>query len=106
MLNAKRARRLAPGSYEVPLYLLETLPGALFFIDGSETIVYANASAQAMANASLEVLQGRSFWQGAPQLVSSVLYEAVRKTRQTQEPTEVEYISPVTRILLHAQLAP
>jgi PAS domain S-box-containing protein len=90
----------------MPFHLLETLPGAFFFIDDAEIIVYANASAQAMADASPEALRGHSFWRCAPQLVSSVLYQAVRKTRRTREPMEVEYISPVTRNWLHVQLAP
>lgn len=106
MRNVKQARHLTPGSCETPLHLLETLPGALFFIDGAETIVYANASAHAITGTPLETLRGRSFWSSAPQLVSSVLYQAVRKTRQDQEPTEVEYVSPMIQNWLHVQLAP
>jgi len=106
MLHAKQTTCLTPGSCETPLHLLETLLGAFFFIDGAETIVYANASAQAMIDAPLEALRGNSFWRGAPQLVSTALYQAVRKTRQSQEPMEVEYLSPVTRTWLHVQLAP
>lgn len=103
MLNA---RYLTSGSCEVPLHILETLPGAFFFIDGTEAIVYANASARALTGASLQTLQGHGFWRSAPQLVSSVLYQAVRKTRRNLEPTEVEYVSPVTGNWLHVQLAP
>jgi PAS domain S-box-containing protein len=106
MLNARQIRRLTRPGSETPLHLLETLPGAFFFIDGTETIVYANASAQAMTDAPLEALRGQSFWRGAPQLVSAALFQAMRKTRKTQGPTEVEYVSPVTRTLLHVQLAP
>jgi PAS domain S-box-containing protein len=106
MLNARQDRCLVPGSCTMPCHLLETLPGAFFFIDGAETIVYANASARAMTGASLEALRGRSFWRGAPQLVSSALYQAVRKTRRTREPMEVEYVSAVTGNWLHVQLAP
>src|SRR5258708_950058 len=84
---------------------LETLPGALFFIDDTETIVYANASAQVLTGATREELCGNNFWRGAPQLVSTALYQAVRKTKQTRKPTEVEYSSPVTHTWLHVQLA-
>lgn len=90
----------------MPCHLLETLPGAFFFIDDAETIVYANASARAIAGAPLEALRGCSFWRGAPQLVSSVLYQAVCKTRRNREPLEVDYLSPVTGHWLHVQLAP
>src|SRR5579885_1961348 len=106
MLHAKQTTCLTPGSCETPLHLLETLLVAFFFIAGAETIVFANASAQAMIDAPLEALRGNSFWRGAPQLVSTALYQAVRKTRQSQEPMEVEYLSPVTRTWLHVQLAP
>ena len=88
------------------LTLLETLPGALFLVDDATTIVYANASVQTMLGASREQLLGSPFWRGAPQLVSPSLYQAVLKTRQTQEPTEVEYWSPITQTRLHVQLAP
>jgi len=86
--------------------MIETLSGAVFFIDDTQTIVYANASAQVITGATLEELRGNPFWRSAPQLVSTELYQAVLKTRQTQEPTEVEYSSPMTRTWLHVQLAP
>ena len=86
--------------------ILERLPGALFIVDDTATIVYTNASAQAMAGAPPETLVGNSFWLSAPHLVSASLYQAVLTTRQTREPMEVEYVSPVTRTWLHVQLAP
>src|SRR5258708_19686714 len=86
--------------------MLETLPGALFVVDDSDTIVYANASAQAMLGATPEAFVGNSFWRCAPHLVSTALYQAVRTTRETQERTAVEYVSPVARTWLHVQLAP
>ena len=91
---------------ETLITMVETLSGAFFFIDDTQTIVYANASAQAITGATLEELCGNSFWRSAPQLVSTALYQAVLRTRQTQEPTEVEYGSPMTRTWLHVQLAP
>ncbi|GHO73830.1 hypothetical protein KSD_16010 [Ktedonobacter sp. SOSP1-85] len=106
MLNTKQTRRLTPASCETLLTLLETLPGALFLIDDAATVVYANASTQTMTEAPPEALVGNSFWRGAHQLVSTSLYQAVLTARQTQEPTEVEYVSPVTRTWLHVQLAP
>ncbi|GHO56706.1 PAS domain S-box protein [Ktedonobacter robiniae] len=106
MSNSKQTERATPGSCETLLHILEALPGALFVIDGTEKIVYANASAQAMPGATPEALVGNSFWRGAPHLVNTTLYQAVRKARQTQEPTEVEYISPVTQNWLHVQLVP
>ncbi|GHO62591.1 hypothetical protein KSC_014830 [Ktedonobacter sp. SOSP1-52] len=94
-------------SRETLLSLLERLPGALFVVvDDAATIVYANASAQTMLGASREAFLGTPFWRGAPQLVSPSLYQTVLKTRQTQEPTEVEYWSPMTQTWLHVQLSP
>ena len=86
--------------------MLETLPGALFVIDDAATIVYANASAQAMLGATREDILGTSFWRCAPQLVGPLLYQAVQKTKQTCEPTEVEYVSPITHSWLHVSLSP
>src|SRR5712692_4172365 len=106
MSNTKQTRRLTPASSDTLLTMLETLPGAFFFLNDTDTIVYANARAQAMLGATPEELRGNSFWPSAPHLVSTALYQAVLRTRQTQEPTEVEYGSPVTRTWLHVQLAP
>jgi PAS domain S-box-containing protein len=100
MSNAKQTER------ETLITMIETLSGAFFFIDDTQTIVYANARAQVLTGATLEELAGNPFWPSAPQLVSTALYQAVLRTRQTQEPTEVEYGSPVTRSWLHVQLAP
>ena len=106
MSKAKQTECDAPASRETRLTMMETLCGALFFIDDTETIVYANASAQAITGATREELRGNSFWPSAPQLVSTALYQAVLRTRQTQEPTEVEYASAMTGSWLHVQLAP
>src|SRR5258708_15207743 len=106
MSNAKQTWRATPASSDTLMNILETLPGALFVVDDTETIVYANASAQAMTGAPPEAFVGNSFWRCAPQLVSPSLYQAVLKTRQTREPTEVEYRSPVTQRWLRVQLAP
>src|SRR6266851_629012 len=106
MSNAKQTECDTLAWRETLITLVETLSGAFFFIDDTETIVYANASAQVITGATLEELRGNPFWRSAPQLVSTALYQAVLKTRQTQEPTEVEYVSPVTRTWLHVQLAP
>ncbi len=106
MSHTKQIRRLTPASSDTLLTMLETLPGAFFFINDTDTIVYANARAQVITGATREELRGNPFWPSAPQLVSTALYQAVLKTRQTQEPTEVEYCSPVTRTWLHVQLAP
>lgn len=106
MSNAKQTGLFTPRLREIPLHLLETFPGAFFFLDDAEIIVYANASAQAMIGIPRETLYRSSFWRGAPQLVSTALYQAVRRTKATQEPGEVEYVSPVTRTRLHVQVAP
>ncbi len=106
MSNTKQTRRLTPASSDTLLTMLETLPGAFFFLNDTDTIVYANARAQVITGATREELRGNPFWRSAPHLVSTALYQAVLKTRQTQEPTEVEYGSPVTRTWLHVQLAP
>src|SRR5258707_10564015 len=106
MSNAKQTECDTLAWRETLITMVETLSGAFFFIDDTEAIVYANASAQAITGATLAELRGNPFWRSAPQLVSTALYQAVLKTRQTQEPTEVEYGSPVTRTWLHVQLAP
>jgi PAS domain S-box-containing protein len=106
MSHTKQTRRVTPASSETLLTILETLPGALFVVDYAATIVYANASALAMTGATREDVFGQSLWRCAPQLVSTSLYQAVQKTKQTREPTEVEYVSPVTNIWLHVSLSP
>ena len=106
MFNPQSSEYITLTSRDTLLSILERLPGALFFVDDAATIVYANASAQTMTGASREQLLGSPFWRGAPQLVSPSLYQAVLKTRQTQEPTEVEYWSPMTQTWLHVHLAP
>src|SRR5260370_39998011 len=106
MSNTKQTECDTLAWRETLITMVETLSGALFFIDDTETIVYANASAQVITGATLAELCGNPFWRSAPQLVSTALYQAVLKPRQTQEPTEVEYGSPVTRPWLHVQLAP
>src|SRR5260370_31639450 len=106
MSNTKQTECDTLASPETLITMVETLSGALFFIDDTETIVYANASAQVITGATLAKLRGNPFLRSAPQLVSTALYQAVLRTRQTQEPTEVEYGSPVTRNWLHVQLAP
>src|SRR5215472_6424623 len=95
-----------PTEHDTLLDNLETLPGALFLLDDSGAIVYANTSACALARATREELHGTPFWRSAPQLMSPALSQALLMSRETQEPTEVEYASPVTRTWLHAQLAP
>ncbi|GHO71481.1 hypothetical protein KSC_103730 [Ktedonobacter sp. SOSP1-52] len=106
MSNTEQTKRLTPASSETLLTLLETLPGALFVVDDAAKIVYANASAQALLGATREDVVGKPLWRGAPQLVSTALYQAVQQTRQTRAPAEVEYVSPVTGTWLHVQLAP
>jgi PAS domain S-box-containing protein len=106
MATTKLNRRPPPVSRKRRSTLLEALPGALFVIDGDATIVYANMRAQIMTGVPLESLHANSFWNGASQLVSPVLYQAVQKTRQTREPTEVAYVAPLTQRWLHAALSP
>ncbi|HEY4384441.1 MAG TPA: PAS domain-containing sensor histidine kinase, partial [Ktedonobacteraceae bacterium] len=106
MSYIKQTRRLTPTSRETLLTMLETLPDALFIVDDADTIIYANASALAVIGATPEALCGNSFWCCAPQLVSTALYQAVRKSRQRRAPTEVEYVSPMTQTWWHVQLSP
>jgi PAS domain S-box-containing protein len=75
-------------------------------VDDAETIVYANASAQAILCTTREEICGKSFWRGAPHLVSTPLYQAVQKAKQTREPTDVAYMSPATNTWLHVSLSP
>src|ERR1700726_4784340 len=106
MFHAKPTSCLTPASSETLMRLLETLPDALFVVDDAQTIVYANARAQAMLGATPEDVCGTSLWRCAPHLVSTSLYQAVQKAKQTREPTEVEYVSPVTNSWLHVSLSP
>ena len=106
MSHTKQTNRITPASRETLIRMLETLPDALFVVDDADTIVYTNARAQVITGATREDVCDNSLWRCAPQLVSTSLYQAVLKTRQTREPTEVEYRSPMTRTWLHVQLAP
>src|SRR5258708_9353981 len=106
MSNAKQTRHLARALRETLITMLETLPGALFVVDDAETIVYDNASAQTLTGATAEHFVGTTLWRGAPHLVSTSLYQAMRKTKETREPTEVQYRSPVTHSWLHVSLSP
>jgi PAS domain S-box-containing protein len=106
MSHTKQTNRITPASRETLIRILETLPDTLFVVDDADTIVYANARARIITRATQEDVWDKSFWRCAPQLVSTSLYQAVLKTRQTREPTEVEYRSPVTQRWLHVQLAP
>ncbi|HEX7733467.1 MAG TPA: PAS domain S-box protein [Ktedonobacteraceae bacterium] len=106
MSNTKRTERVTPASRDTLLTMLETLPGAFFFLDDTDTIVYANRCAQALTGVTADECVGTAFWRCAPQLVSTALYQAARKTKETRELTEVEYVSPVTQRWLHVHLAP
>src|SRR5258708_35987773 len=94
MAHAKQTRRVTPASSKTLMNILETLPGALFVVEDADTVVYTNAIAQAMSGALPEACIGNSFWRGASLQVTTTLYQAVRPTRQTLEPTEVEHCSP------------
>src|SRR5258708_15759945 len=106
MSKTKQTSRVTPASHKTLIRMLETLPDALFVVDDAQTIVYANARAQAMTGATPEEICGKSLWRCAPYLVSTSLYQAVQKAKQTREPTEVEYVSPVTNTWLHVSLSP
>src|SRR5258708_8336423 len=106
MSNTPQTTSLTRRRSETLLHMLETLPGAFFVLDDAATIVYANASAQAILGATQEDALGKPLWRGAPQLVSTALYQAVQKANQTRKPAEVEYVSPVMGTWLHVQLAP
>ncbi|GHO42050.1 PAS domain S-box protein [Ktedonospora formicarum] len=106
MLHLSQIKRLTRGRYETLLTILETLPEALFVLDDASTIIYANASAQALTGVTAETLAGNNFWRSAPQLVSPSLYQAIQKTKQIRARTEVQYVSPATQSGLHVQLSP
>ena len=59
MSNTEQAQHVTPASSDMLLPLLETLPGALFVVDDVATIVYANASAQAILGATREDVVGK-----------------------------------------------
>ncbi|GHO45057.1 PAS domain S-box protein [Ktedonospora formicarum] len=106
MSKAKSSKRPTQHRSEALLTLLESLPGALFIIDDASIIVYANASAQSIIGVSPGTFVGNNFWHSTPRLVSPALYQATQKCKQTREPIEVEYVSPVTQIWLHVQISP
>ncbi|GHO58664.1 PAS domain-containing sensor histidine kinase [Ktedonobacter robiniae] len=106
MLKTTQLTRLTPESHKTLLTILETLPEALFVLDDAATILYANASAQALTGVAPEILVGNTFWRSAPQLVSTALYQAVCETKQTRALTEVQYVSPVTGTWLQVHLSP
>src|SRR5258708_2788053 len=106
MAGTEQAQSVIAASRDTLLTMLETLPDAFFIVDTVDTVVYANHCAQALLNATAEACVENSFWRSASHLVSTVLYQAMCRTRATQEPTEVEYRSPVTHNWLHVQLVP
>ena len=62
MSKTKQTSRVTPASSETLIRMLETLPDALFVVDDADTIVYANARAQAMLGATREEVCGTSLW--------------------------------------------
>ena len=106
MFDAKQSGSATHASRETLIGMLETFPGALFFIDTDEIVEYASASTQAITGTPAGELLGMPLWRSAPQLVSPAFYQAVQKVKKTQEPTEVEYLSPGTNTWLHVHLVP
>ncbi|GCE29395.1 hypothetical protein KDA_48790 [Dictyobacter alpinus] len=106
MSNQTRSKHLYSTSHETLSQLLDTLSDAFIIIDDSGTIIYTNTSACMMVGTTPESLIGTSFWYSASHLMSPTLYQAVYAMKQSQKPTEVEYIVPVTQTRLHVQLSP
>src|SRR6266849_2672770 len=71
MSNAKQTECGTLASRETLITMVEALSGALFFIDDTQTIVYANASAQVITGATLEEVRGNPFWRSVPQQEST-----------------------------------
>lgn len=98
------ARRVIRRRNDTLLTILEALPGALFVVDDAATIVYANASVQAMLGATRVEVCGQSLWRCAPHLVSTPLYQAIQKARRRKQPPVDYYIifrlSFITRMLI------
>lgn len=105
MSRTKQTRRVTPALNEMHHMLLEMLPGALFVVDDNTKIVYANARARTMLCRTRGNICGQSFWHCAPHLVSLSLYQAIQRTKQTHEPTEVAYVSPATNLWLRVSLS-
>jgi hypothetical protein len=68
--------------------------GAWLAFGENASVSNAIASAQAPLGTTREDVLGRPLWRGAPQVVSTALYQAIQQTRQTRTPAEVEYVSP------------
>ncbi|WP_307813359.1 PAS domain-containing protein [Ktedonobacter sp. SOSP1-52] len=106
MSKTKQTKRVTRRRRDTLSTMLEALPGAFFVLDHADTIVYANASAQAMLGTPPKALCENNFWHCAPHLVSPVLSQAVRQTKQTRALTDVQYVSRITQNWLHVHLAP
>ncbi|MFL5664946.1 MAG: PAS domain S-box protein [Ktedonobacteraceae bacterium] len=78
MSIAKYTEPITHASRETLMSILETLPGALFFIDDSGTIVSANASALALTGAPSEEVIGKPLVQTLWLSCSSASQEQVR----------------------------
>jgi PAS domain S-box-containing protein len=86
------------------IFLLDTLPEALMFLDGSATIQHANARAATMLKTSKHELVGTTLWQHAPHLITTPFYQALLTAIRTRESSEFEYYSPIAQTWLHMRL--
>lgn len=104
--RAEQTRPVMRATRDTLRQILKGLPGALVVINDAAIIIYASEGIQTMTGMAPEAVCGKSLWSCVPQLVSTTLHQAVHVTRQSEEPTRVEYISPVTRLRVHASLSP
>ncbi len=113
MSSAKYTEPVTRASCETLISILETLPGALFFIDDSGTIVSANASALALTGARSEEVIGKPlvqtlWWSCSPASQEQVCAAIARASKgetvhfETMiHPREGKYLDLEATITLH-----
>src|ERR1700753_1613367 len=88
------------------IFLLDTLPEAVIFLDGSATIQYANARAAMILKTDKHELISSVLWQHVPHLITTAFYQVLLTATNTHEPSEFEYYSPIARTWLRMRLLP
>jgi PAS domain S-box-containing protein len=106
MCHDKSTTGEALTSNDEHMFLLDTLSDAVIFLDKAATILSANKSATAIVGAREHELIGKTLWQTAPQFITTAFYQAVVDVIHTHIPSQVKYLSPVTRTWLWVYLSP
>lgn len=89
-----------------PELLLETIPGAIIFLDERGVILYINARAARIMGATEHELLGTILWQSVPHLIVTPLYHAIDTATHTDQPHSIIYLCPRTCTPFHVSLSP